>query len=62
MARPLPTSLRLDPEIKAALEKAAAADGRSMANLIDRILRMWLANNARDKKGPAYEKQQDTSR
>lgn len=42
MARPLPTSIRLDPDLKAALEEAAAADGRSLANMIDRILRAWL--------------------
>jgi hypothetical protein len=45
MARPVPTSLRLDPEIKAALEKAAAGDGRSMANMMDRILRAWLTDH-----------------
>jgi len=45
MARPIPTSFRLDPEIKAALEKAAEVDGRSMANLTDRILRAWLTEN-----------------
>ncbi len=43
MVRPLPTSMRLDAEVKAALEKAAAADGRSVSNLTDRILREWLA-------------------
>ena len=42
MARPLPTSMRLDADVKAALEKAAAADGRSVSNLTDRILREWL--------------------
>ena len=42
MARALPTSIRLDPDIKAALEKAATADGRSVSNLMDRILREWL--------------------
>ncbi len=46
MAKPLPTSIRLDPELKSALEKAATADGRSLANFIDRILREWLTNAA----------------
>ena len=42
MTKPLPTSMRLDPVLKAALQKAALADGRSLANLIDRVLRGWL--------------------
>lgn len=42
MARTLPTSIRLDPEIKAGLERAATADGRSVSNLLDRIVREWL--------------------
>ena len=42
MPRQVPTSMRLDPEIKTALEKAATADGRSVSNLTDRILREWL--------------------
>ena len=45
MTRPLPTSMRLDQEIKSGLEKAAAADGRSVSNLTDRILREWLTAN-----------------
>ena len=42
MARTLPTSMRLDPEIKAALERAAKDDGRSVSGLVERILRGWL--------------------
>jgi predicted transcriptional regulator len=42
MARPVPTSVRLDPELKAALESAAKKDGRSMSSMLDRILRKWL--------------------
>jgi predicted transcriptional regulator len=45
--RPVPTSVRLDPDVKSALERAAAADGRSLSNLMDRIFREWLA--AKDK-------------
>lgn len=45
MARPLPTSIRLAPEIKQALERAAADDGRSVSNLMDRILRAWLTEH-----------------
>ena len=44
MARQVPTSMRLDPEIKAGLERAAEAEGRSVSNMTDRILREWLMN------------------
>jgi predicted transcriptional regulator len=36
---PSPTSLRIEPELKAALEKLAAADDRTLSNYILRILR-----------------------
>lgn len=42
MARTAPTSMRLDPEVKAALERAAKADDRSVSSLVTRILRAWL--------------------
>jgi predicted transcriptional regulator len=42
MARPIPTSMRLDPDLKAALERAAKHDGRSASSMLDRILRAWL--------------------
>ena len=43
MARPTtPTSMRLATDIKEALEKAAEAEGRSVSNMTDRILRAWL--------------------
>ena len=42
MARPMPTSMRLDPELKAALERAAKQDGRSVSSMLDRVLRSWL--------------------
>lgn len=45
MNRPIPTSIRLDPEIKQALEKAAKDDGRSVSNLMARILRAWLTEH-----------------
>jgi hypothetical protein len=56
MARPVPTSIRLDLELKAALEDAAAADGRSLANMIDRILRAWLEERARKPVNPGKRK------
>lgn len=42
MVRNMPTSMRLDPEVKAALEKAAADDDRSVSSLVERILKEWL--------------------
>lgn len=41
-AAPLPLSFRADPEMKAALERAAKADDRSVSSLVTRILRGWL--------------------
>ena len=38
----LPTSFRMDGEVKEALARAAAADGRTTSNMLDRILRAWL--------------------
>lgn len=38
-----PTSMRMDPELKAALMRAALDDERSVTQMIDRILRTWLA-------------------
>jgi hypothetical protein len=42
MIRNVPTSMRLDPEVKVALEKAAADDDRSVSSLVERILKEWL--------------------
>lgn len=42
MARTVPTSMRLAPDIKAALERAAVADDRSVSSMVERILRAWL--------------------
>jgi hypothetical protein len=36
------SSFRLKPEIRAALEKAAQADGRPASNLVEKILSDWL--------------------
>jgi hypothetical protein len=40
-----PLGFRVEPEVKEALEKAAKADGRSVSNLIERILAQWLKDN-----------------
>ena len=36
------TTMRFDPELKAALEKAAKDDGRSVSSLVMKILSDWL--------------------
>lgn len=38
----LPVSLRLPPEVKAALEKAAEDDDRSLSSMMERIIKRWL--------------------
>lgn len=35
-------SFRVGDEVKTALEKAAAADDRSVSSLVERILKEWL--------------------
>lgn len=42
MARTNPLGVRVEPEIKDALERAAKADDRSVSSLVERILRGWL--------------------
>ncbi len=42
MSRTLSTSMRLDPQIKAALARAAGDDDRSVSSLVERILKAWL--------------------
>lgn len=42
MAKTNPLGFRVDPEVKAAIEKAAQADDRSVSSLIERILKDWL--------------------
>jgi hypothetical protein len=43
--RTAPLGLRLFPSVKAALEKAAAADQRPVASMIEKILVSWLKAN-----------------
>lgn len=38
----VPTSFRMDADVKAALERAAADDQRSTTQMLQRILRAWL--------------------
>lgn len=42
MARTNPLGFRVEPEMKAALEKAAAEDSRSLTSMIIKILSDWL--------------------
>jgi hypothetical protein len=43
-------SVRVTAEVKAAAEKAAAADSRSVASLVEKILAEWLRANGHLKK------------
>ncbi len=45
MARTNPLGVRVEADIKVALERAAAADDRSISSLVERILRGWLVEN-----------------
>lgn len=45
MERTAPISFRVTPELKAALEKAAAADSRSLSSLIMKVLTDWSKEN-----------------
>jgi len=38
MVKTAPLGFRVDPEIKAALERAAVADGRSVSAMVERLL------------------------
>jgi len=42
MARTNPLGVRVEPEIKEALERAAKDDDRSVSSMTERILRRWL--------------------
>jgi len=42
MKKPLPTSVRLPDEVKAALAKAAEDDTRSQSSMIEKIVTDWL--------------------
>jgi hypothetical protein len=53
MARTAAISLRVDPELKAALEKLAKADGRSLAQFVERILLDRIKQEGRKRAKPA---------
>ena len=42
MVRMNPLSFRVEPEVRAAIEKAAADEDRSISSMVERILKEWL--------------------
>jgi len=50
MAKEKQIAVRLDAETKAALEKAAAEDIRSVSSMVEKIVVEWLKNNAKRKR------------
>lgn len=55
-------ALRLRPEIKDALERAARADGRSLSAMVERIAAEWLRANPRGNVRAPFAKQRATAR
>ena len=51
MAKTASVGLRFSPEVKEAAERAAQADRRSLASLIEKVLVEWLEANAYLPKG-----------
>lgn len=50
MARTNPLGVRVEPEIKEALERAAKDDDRSVSSLVERVLKAWLIDRGYLKK------------
>jgi hypothetical protein len=50
MAKTAPFSMRLDEDLKAALQKMADEDNRSLTNYIETLLRQHVADRKRAKK------------
>lgn len=46
-----PIAIRLEPEVRAALQRLAEADDRSLAWMINRALKEWLEDRAKDPAG-----------
>lgn len=51
MAKTTALSFRISDDMKAALEKEAAADDRSVSSLVERVLRGWLRERGHDPEG-----------
>jgi len=45
MAKGSPLGFRVAHDVKAGLQRAAAADDRSVSSLIERVLRAWLTEH-----------------
>jgi hypothetical protein len=45
MAKDAALGFRIPAEVKAALERAAKADDRSVSSMVERILKSWLTEN-----------------
>jgi len=45
MSKQAPFSMRLEPELKAALQRLAEADNRSLTNYVETILRQHVAES-----------------
>ena len=53
MAKSLSLGVRIQPEFKAALERAAKEDLRSVSGLVEKILHDWLTERGHLKAPPA---------
>jgi hypothetical protein len=42
VSKPIATSIRFEPPVKAALEKAAKDDARSITSLVTKVMTDWL--------------------
>jgi hypothetical protein len=45
MAKGAPLGFRVADDVKAGLQRAAAADDRSVSSLVERVLRAWLTEH-----------------
>lgn len=52
MAKTAVLSFRIADDLKAGLELAAAADGRSVSSFVERILRAWLDQHPQADQAP----------
>ena len=47
MAKTAPIGLRVEPELKEQLDEVAKEENRSVANLIETVMREWLQERSR---------------
>ena len=53
MAKGAPLGFRVADDVKAGLQRAAAADDRSVSSLVERVLRAWLTEHGHMQAPPA---------